>query len=61
MSFPMPQTVTAASHGQTAMVIQFDYLDASSYDSRQQLSNSQGCALSFTLLSKVTSEGTLQG
>lgn len=61
MPCPMPQTVTAAAHGQIAMVIGFDYLDASSNDLRQQLSNSQGCALSFPLLSKVTPKRTLQG
>lgn len=61
MPCPMPQMITAASHGQTATVVGPGYLDASSSDLRHQLPNSQDHVLNFTLLSKVIPEGTLQG
>lgn len=60
MPCPMPQMVTAASHGQTAMVVGLGYLGGSSDYLRQQLPTSQDCALNFTLLSKVILKGPLQ-
>lgn len=61
MPCPVPQMVTAASHGQRPTVVGLGYLDASSNDLRQQLPNSQDCALNFTLLSEVIPEGAIQG
>lgn len=57
--WPVPQMVTEASHGQRDTGVEHGYLDTSPNDLREELPNSQDCALNFIPLPQVIPKGPL--